>query len=251
MQMLTGTRSRRPALSGFTLVELMVVIAIAVLLAGIVIPVGKSLRDGNRMMACVSNLHAIHQALRMYYLDEGAVPPPYEPGAPGADDNKPDAPIGLYRLYVTGYLGRDTTFHCPSHSRAADKRNINPTNPVWLHSYDMVDPDAKYDTANPIGALARYKYMPYRGALPGDPDYRRQLAPPDPDDNTVALYTPSWQPDDSAVVCWCDQHTNVRRNGQPAYQVLFWGGEVLVKPEALLCASGTGPAEAWRVGPYD
>jgi len=245
------TRRRCGAAAGFTLVELVVVIAIAVILAALALPVGKSLREGNRMMSCASGLHAIHQALKMYWLDERAVPPPYDPSA--NPENRPDEPyIGLYRLYLTGYLGKPMTLHCPAHTRDAQNRNITSRDAAYYHSYDGEDPAAKRAPSNPIGDLAKYAYMPYRGAGPEDPDYHRQLAPPDPSDPTRPRYLPTWRPDDSTVVCWCDKHAkSVRRGGEGAYHVLFWGGEVLVKGESLMRDASVAPTEAWRVRPED
>ncbi|MCX7598404.1 MAG: hypothetical protein N2512_05995 [Armatimonadetes bacterium] len=239
---------------GFTLVELLTVIAIAVILMVLVFPVGKSLRDGNRMMACASALHAIHQALKMYWLDERAVPPPYDP-TPDPNNPNPsrDSYGGLYRLYTSGYLNKEVTLHCPAHVRDLETMMPVKSKDVrYYHSYDSLDPDAKAHNGNPVGVLAKFTYMPYRGAGPGDPDYHRQLASPDPSDATQPLYLPTWKIDDTAVVCWCPHHAkSVKRKGEPAYHVLFWGGEVLVKGESVMHDAGVAPTETWRVRPED
>lgn len=242
------------AARGFTLVELLTVIAIAVILMAITVPVGRSLRDGNRMMACASALHAIHQALKMYWLDERAVPPPYDPAyLPNPGEHPRDSHGGLYRLYATGYLSKEVTLHCPAHARDPQTmRNVTSKDLEYYHSYDGLDPDAKVANGNPIGVLARFTYMPYRGeADQGSPDYHRQLAAPDLNDPGRAAYLPTWTIDDSAVVCWCPHHArSVKRGGEPAYHVLFWGGEVLVKGESVMHGDA-GPAETWRVRPED
>ena len=67
--------SRETTRAGFTLVELLVVIGIIVILLAISIPIATRLTAGNRAMSCESHMHKIHQALRMYRLDEGAFPP--------------------------------------------------------------------------------------------------------------------------------------------------------------------------------
>ncbi|MBC7289131.1 MAG: type II secretion system protein [Armatimonadetes bacterium] len=244
---MAGTRRHNLALGrngpGFTLLELMVVISIMVILTGITVPIGKSLREGNSMMACASRLHAIHQAMRMYYLDERGVPP-YQLG-PGADPSDPSTePVGpgLWVLYEAGYMSKRDNLHCPHHMA------VQLDNPRYFRSYQMRDPMAKYDTSNPLSALNQFKYLPYRGVdNPNDPDYRRQLCR---GAGAMPIYDPSWQPDDTAVVCWCDWHANsYKRGGEYQYQVLFWGGEVKAKPRSLLRDSSMAPIEAWRVRP--
>lgn len=230
------------SLSGFTVLELMVVIGIVVVLSAITIPIGKSLREGNSMMTCATRLHAIHQAIRMYYLDERGVPPHQLPA--GGDPSNPATTAegpGLWALYETGYLSKRTMLHCPHHYR------VHVDNPRYFHSYDMRDPAAKYDTSNPLSAMNQYKYLPYRGASAGDPDYYRQLCP---GSGTTPTYDPTWQPDDTAVVCWCDWHADsYKRGGEYQYQVLFWGGEAKVMPRSLFRDSSVEPTEAWRVRP--
>jgi len=69
-------RSRR---GGFTLVELLVVIAIITVLIAILLPVFNSARRKARETACMANLHHIAMAVRMYRMDMGAYPGPYDP----------------------------------------------------------------------------------------------------------------------------------------------------------------------------
>ncbi len=244
MAKMRGTTDSCPASSrGFTVLELMVVIGIVVLLTAITIPLGKSLREGNSMMTCASRLHAIHQAIRMYYLDERGVPPHQLPagGNPSDPTTEADGP-GLWALYELGYLGKRNMLHCPHH------RRVQIDSPRYFHSYDMRDPAAKYDSSNPLSALNQYKYLPYRGVDdPADPDYFRQLCR---GTGTTPVYDPSWQPDDTAVVCWCDWHADsYKRGGEYQYQVLFWGGEVKTMPRSLFRDTSIPPTEAWRVRP--
>ncbi len=76
-----GKRAGRAALrgGGFTLIELMVVIAIIAILISITIPVYRSAREHVRQRACMANLYQIATALRIYRVDEGAYPGPYDP----------------------------------------------------------------------------------------------------------------------------------------------------------------------------
>lgn len=98
-------RSCRGGVSqGFTMIELMVVIAIIAVLAAILFPVFNRSRESARQAACRGNLHAIAMALRNYCTDEGSYPPPY------------DAVYGLggvTQLYLSGYLGSVKVLRCP------------------------------------------------------------------------------------------------------------------------------------------
>jgi len=228
--------------AGFTLLELMVAIGIAMVLMAMAVPIGKSLREGNRMMACGSNLKAIHQAMKLYSLDERGVPP--SELAAGDDPSdltmEPVGP-GLWALYMTGYVGQQTTLHC-AHAAAMQK-----TNPEYYRSYDGRDKKAGYDASGNLSALNQYRYLPYRGEDDTtSADYYRQLAR---GTGTTTLHDPTWQPDDNALVCWCDQHAeSFTRSGEGQYQVLYWGGQVKVKPRTLFREAGR---DAWRVWPDD
>ena len=94
---------------GFTLVELLTVIAIIALLAAILFPVFSSARAKGRDANCLSNLHQIGVALNAYGTDWGQRFPlannrPSTDGLPGLPD-------------VLGSYARDSRiFRCPSDS---------------------------------------------------------------------------------------------------------------------------------------
>jgi general secretion pathway protein G len=68
----TGTRKRRQR--GFTLIEIMVVIAILGILAALVVPKIMSRPDQARRVAAVQDIHTIMDALKLYRLDNGRYP---------------------------------------------------------------------------------------------------------------------------------------------------------------------------------
>lgn len=68
---------------GFTLVELMIVIAIISILATIIIPKMSQARDRSKLAACKSNLRHLGVAAEMYANDNGHLYPPSGKLKPG------------------------------------------------------------------------------------------------------------------------------------------------------------------------
>lgn len=68
-------RRERERQRGFTLIELMIVVAIIAILAGILIPNFVNARAQAQTAACESNLRQIATALELYYADNQVYPP--------------------------------------------------------------------------------------------------------------------------------------------------------------------------------
>jgi len=130
--------------SGFTLIEMLVVIGIIAVLAAIIIPVYSRVQEKGRQTTCLSHLHAIGVAMRMYRMDLKAYPPPY---------NATDHSGGLTALYVTGYLDNWQALRCPDDP-------------------DRDNPDQYYSSYN-----ALYNYWGYKAdgtpCVADDPAYPR------------------------------------------------------------------------------
>jgi prepilin-type N-terminal cleavage/methylation domain-containing protein len=68
------TRARRLAASGFTLIEILIVVAIIAILAGLLFPAFKAARERGNQVVCASNLHQIGLAVQLYRNDEKRYP---------------------------------------------------------------------------------------------------------------------------------------------------------------------------------
>ncbi len=131
-RVLTPRRLSGRYASSFTLVEMLVVIFIIGILAGVAIPRVLEARDRAETAHCASNLRAIHAALSMYRADFGCYPladgeagddpspdktiPGMGPAANGSWDG---VPLILYQL---GYIAQKEIFFCPVMRRLAGDR---------------------------------------------------------------------------------------------------------------------------------
>jgi len=257
----------------FTLVELLIVIGIILILAGISVPIARRISSGNRLMSCQERLAQVGQALKQYRLDDGGFPPHYYDAVNGRMIG-----TGLCALYDMDYLRGQRPLSCPEDVGAAAgtiPRNVlypadyteppsggGPYVPIRRVGYMRDDPDASavdpFNTyqyiAGPVVDVGGVLQGP-RGALEGDPDFGRQLLTGDA----------AYQPDDTTVVCWCPRHfstiTKGEREDPPGsgihvhkgqYIVLFWDGHVEAKDGFLFRSpnlAGAVPEEAWRVLP--
>ena len=92
--------------SGFTLVEIVVVLAIAALLSSIVFASFKSVNEGNKKTTCQTNMRQVYQALRLYGQDFNGEFPLFNPDKIIKGNNTSPyqkdlgSGIGLWALYA-------------------------------------------------------------------------------------------------------------------------------------------------------
>ena len=104
----------------FTLLELLAVIAITGILAGLLLPVVSKAKEAGRGTACLSNLHQIGLALQLYVDDhQNRLPLMHDRPRPSAT-NSPPTTNGLATLHpppevvLTNYVGAERIWRCPS-----------------------------------------------------------------------------------------------------------------------------------------
>ena len=125
---------------GLTLVELLIVIAIIVALAGLLFPVFTSVRERARIAYCVNNLKQVGTALHMYAQDHDGFVPLYT-NYVGADGgyhfpkaNDPDLFEAAYRPYTKD----KQIWYCPLDPYAGmDTPDMpeGPQPPTWRGAY--------------------------------------------------------------------------------------------------------------------
>jgi prepilin-type N-terminal cleavage/methylation domain-containing protein/prepilin-type processing-associated H-X9-DG protein len=106
---MTRITSRR---RGFTLMELLVAIGIIAVLAAILFPVLAQVRRNARKVECLSHLHYIGLAMRLYISDHSGYFPnwccdPYaNPSSPPATKNAPDPTVKTWDMVLADYLSK-------------------------------------------------------------------------------------------------------------------------------------------------
>jgi prepilin-type N-terminal cleavage/methylation domain-containing protein len=214
---------------GFTMVEMLTVIAIIAILAGILFPVFATVRRNVHKATCTTNLHSIAQGLKMYKDDHGAYPEAlfgFKDGASGQE---------VTFLYPSHIKSKEV-FRCPlsphqMNSAVQPVQGVHPTEqgfrkypnrryPVW-DSYD-----GQFDPPNSGTYIVKY-VRHWSGRASGFGDIPRQLIYRNPPEDTV--------------VTWCTYHRDWNRGGaQPEPQngsidlVLFVDGHVKPTPSNLM-----------------
>jgi len=161
MRMDTVTSPR----SAFTLVEILIVIAIIALLAALLFPAFSRARESSRQTTCVTNLHQISIAVQQYFQDERRYPDSLVdllPEGSKYDDGTPSpTPIPTIGPNVSGYLKNgsdgllcpddDLPNDTPRSSYGSLKKSPNP--PVASAS-----PAVTGTSADPNGDVGKYAF---------------------------------------------------------------------------------------------
>ncbi len=105
--------TERRRIGGFTLIEMLVVLAIIAVLASILLPVFARAREKARRAQCISNLTVIATAMKNYWQDHRLYPPP--PTAIDADgDGAADTYVGGISSLMAEGLVQQVNAICPN-----------------------------------------------------------------------------------------------------------------------------------------
>jgi prepilin-type N-terminal cleavage/methylation domain-containing protein len=234
--------------AGFTLVEILVVLVIASILAAVTLGGYSAMRASNKRTSCQANMAQIYHAIRLYAADYDGNAPYYNPA--GLSNGVSGSGIGLWALYTYGignapadagvkpekrYLTNSKLFHCPADiADTNDQMFTDSAHSVYNSNYlsyqtsdtGCSDPgDAACGTADGQYAAALFTYNPIQTTDVSDgAAWQRQLLTFD-GSNLI-----SRPPTDDTVVLWCPFH----RGGGSASSdnVLFWDGTVQSLPES-------------------
>ncbi|MES2982799.1 MAG: type II secretion system protein [Verrucomicrobiota bacterium] len=95
--------------NGFTLMELLITIAVIVVLSGIAVPVSISMIEKSRQTKCLGNLRQIGVGLQMYLADNADYLPELALGRSSKTSQEP-----VLETVLLGYVENEEVFHCPS-----------------------------------------------------------------------------------------------------------------------------------------
>ena len=136
-------KTRAAKRAGFTMIEMLVVIAIIAILLAILFPVFNTVRVKTQETRCMNNLHQIGQALQLYKDNWDKYPIVIDTFVSQVGGNKPV----LVRPLFSQYLKSEEAFHCPTASYTDVDANV-----------DFQDPAnaAKLTSLNPEQAIKRW-----------------------------------------------------------------------------------------------
>ena len=244
---------------GFSLIELLTVIAIIAILAGIIFPAMTAVKNRAKVVQCMANLHDIAMALKMFQMDNRKYPETlsgyvqYNGGAVIPLERTQVDPLhpALYPEYVKSVKG----FHCPL-SQVTKTDDVTVLNNTYeYYSYDSY---SLYTAGLTSPAAATSWDMRYTLSWAPDQDAVNSLDPSPPGTPASPLLTASdykrqlkfRQPSDDTVVTWCTYHRRVG-DARSMVPVLFLDGHADLIPAVQVEGQNTGgqTGSRWRTQP--
>lgn len=239
----------------FSLLELLIVMGIAALMASLVLGGFSSYQGSQRRATCQSNMVQIYRAVRLYANDNDSFPPTYQvagqtqlSGGLGLLWAQLDTTPGGTGLKApsefSSYLKTPNALHCPTDVGKDPATNL-PYPQTALNAQGQVNLGfLSYQKPDPLGG--DQSYLPARTPSLNDPDYSRQLkhlATNGTITKVVDIPTPS-----NTIITWCPFH---RGTSSKPDTVLFFDGsvrrlEVTQEGSCLPSPARNGVLTGWR-----
>ena len=209
----------------FTLVELLVVISIIGLLAGLSIPaIGRAQESGNRSK-CISNLKGLGQCLNTYIADSGMFPAILETSGRGSSaSSKPwttllmEAGLAPAATAYSVNQGKSSFWYCPSAMKSQTPAGINATTYAYSASAGGI-PIARVSSASQMALIMDGSWSSGIGFGSVASTLMPYCCHP-PTKNTN-------DPSASVNICFVDAHVEMRKKSQiPTSSTnVFWTGQ--------------------------
>ncbi len=139
MHVKSQTHHRGGTLQKFSLIELLIVVAIIAMLAGMLLPALNKARERAHLINCASNIRQIGTTLAIYTSDSHDFYPPYSANGDPVTENWP------HILRANNYLTSGKLLYCPS---------IRPSDPRYAIN-------GSHSAAGGVVSVYRYKFISY------------------------------------------------------------------------------------------